>query len=230
MGEARKVIEGGGRFDISIIDARIADGAGEEFARMFREGGEATRSVIVLTSAVKSSKSQVVVGRECQKTCHLIKPAKPSELKKAIASVLACCKKEGRAAQAEAQGLRVLIAETNPINQRLTARALEKRGCVVALAQGGRQAVDTFSAQTFDLILMDLDMPDRSGIEATEAIRKIESQSSRPRRIPIIGMASEEYGSERDLCIEAGIDRCLSKPIQRGELSTIIEEAIRANS
>ena len=116
--------------------------------------------------------------------------------------------------------LRVLVAEDNKVNQRVAARILEKRGHTVLLAETGRQAVDVFQKEPVDLILMDVQMPDMDGIEATRAIRKLAAGVS----TPIVALTAHAMTTDRDLCLSAGMNDYLSKPINPDRLIEAVEK------
>ena len=107
-------------------------------------------------------------------------------------------------------GLRILLAEDNVINQRMVTRILEKQGCTVTVAGTGKEAVSAFDKEQFDLILMDIQMPEMDGLAATQEIRK---QSS-IKKIPIIAMTGHATEEDREKCLEAGMDDYISKPIK----------------
>ena len=125
--------------------------------------------------------------------------------------------------------LRILLAEDNPVNQRLAQRLLEKRGHEVAIVGDGRQAVEAArSAPPFDLILMDVQMPAMDGLEATRVIRQIED----PQRnsVPIVAMTAFAMKGDRDRCLAAGMNAHLAKPIDPMELSATVESFAAARS
>ena len=112
--------------------------------------------------------------------------------------------------------LRILLAEDNKINQLLALRVLQKRGHKVVLANNGEEAVAAFDSQTFDLILMDLHMPEMHGFGATACIREMEKATG--KHIPIIAMTARAMKGDREKCLEAGMDGYVSKPIAIEEL------------
>ena len=112
--------------------------------------------------------------------------------------------------------LRILLAEDNPTNQRLALRLLEKHGHVVTAVENGKQAVKLSAEQDFDLILMDVHMPEMSGIEATRTIRQLELSTR--RHIPIVALTASAMNEDRDVCLAAGMDDYLAKPIKGDEL------------
>jgi PAS domain S-box-containing protein len=127
-----------------------------------------------------------------------------------------------RAATANAEpdnlrSLRILVAEDNPINQALMVSLLGKQGHTVTLAVNGKQAVETVSREPFDAILMDVQMPEMDGLEATMRIRADEAGST--RRLPIIALTAHAMKGDRDRCLAVGMDAYLSKPIDHKELA-----------
>ncbi|MEZ5353525.1 MAG: ATP-binding protein [Bryobacteraceae bacterium] len=116
--------------------------------------------------------------------------------------------------------LRVLVAEDNEVNRRLALRLLEKIGCEITLAANGREAVELWSCQQFDLILMDCQMPELDGFEATAEIRRRESGG---QHIPILALTASALDSDRDECLASGMDDFLTKPIQLDRLRAAIE-------
>jgi signal transduction histidine kinase/ActR/RegA family two-component response regulator len=112
----------------------------------------------------------------------------------------------------DSPGVRVLVAEDNAVNQRLVARMLEKRGYLVTVMGDGQQAVAACEQHSFDVVLMDLQMPVMDGFEATAAIRARENGSG--RRLPIIALTAHAMKGDEELCLRSGMDAYVSKPIQ----------------
>ena len=110
------------------------------------------------------------------------------------------------------QGVRVLLAEDNPINQMVARRILEQWGCIIECVASGRQALEAATTAPFDVVLMDMQMPDMDGLEATAAIRNWEKGSS--AHVPIIALTANVMASDRDRCIGAGMDDYLGKPLR----------------
>jgi two-component system sensor histidine kinase/response regulator len=119
-------------------------------------------------------------------------------------------------------GLRVLVAEDNPINQRVAALLLRRLGCNAAIARDGAQAVAMWSAQCYDVVLMDCQMPELDGYEATAAIRRAESAAG--TRVPIIAMTANAMTGDRERCLRAGMDGYLSKPVTLEHLDEALRE------
>src|SRR4029079_15391766 len=114
------------------------------------------------------------------------------------------------------RALRLLLAEDNPVNQKLALRLLEKRGHSVVVASNGEEALKAIEQHAFDLLLMDVQMPVMDGFEATAAIRARERGSG--SHLPIIAMTAYAMKGDRERCLEAGMDGYVSKPIQPREL------------
>jgi CheY-like chemotaxis protein len=132
---------------------------------------------------------------------------------------------ESRKGNASVERLRILLAEDNRVNQLLVVRLLEARGHQVTVVGDGRAALDAIERQSFDLILMDIQMPEMDGLEATRMLRERErkGQSSIP---PIIAMTAHAMKGDRDKCLEAGMTGYISKPIQPEELFELMEDVV----
>jgi CheY-like chemotaxis protein len=119
---------------------------------------------------------------------------------------------------------RVLLAEDNKVNQILALGLLEKRGYAVAVVGDGRAAVDAIKTDRFDLVFMDIQMPEMDGLEATAAIRAHEQRTG--EHIPIIAMTAHALNGDRERCLAAGMDGYVSKPIRVAELDRAIERVL----
>jgi signal transduction histidine kinase/CheY-like chemotaxis protein len=129
---------------------------------------------------------------------------------------------------AENRSLRILVAEDNPVNRKLACKILEKRGHVVAVAENGREAVEAVQASDFDVVLMDVQMPEMDGLEATRRIRSWEQAAG--RRTMIAAMTANAMADDRDRCLEAGMDSYITKPLQIAQLAKVLREAADAAS
>ncbi|MCK6553185.1 ATP-binding protein [Candidatus Binatia bacterium] len=119
------------------------------------------------------------------------------------------------------RALRLLLAEDNPVNQQLAVRLLERRGHIVVVAANGREALAALEREQFDLVLMDVQMPEVDGLEATAAIRTRETATG--NRIPIVAMTAHAMKGDRDRCLAAGMDEYIAKPVRPAELYAVIE-------
>jgi len=121
-------------------------------------------------------------------------------------------------------GLRVLLAEDNKVNQRVAQRFLERLGHEVTLANDGREAVDHWQRQAFDLVLMDVQMPEMDGFEAVAAIR--EAEQGRATRTPVIALTAHAMSGDRERCLAAGMDGYLTKPMKLAQLVAAIDDVL----
>ncbi|MCH8199871.1 MAG: response regulator [Chloroflexi bacterium] len=123
------------------------------------------------------------------------------------------------------RALRVLLAEDNLVNQRLGAALLERRGHRVVVVPNGREAVAAYESRPFDVILMDAQMPEMDGFEATAAIREREAPGA---HMPIVALTAHAMKGDRERCLEAGMDDYLSKPLEPAKLTEVLAEAARS--
>jgi CheY-like chemotaxis protein len=124
----------------------------------------------------------------------------------------------------ERRGLRILLAEDNAVNQLIASRVLEGRGHHVTICGNGREALEWLARERFDLILMDVQMPEVDGFEAAAAIRTKEAATG--GRIPIIAMTAHALKGDRERCLAAGMDDYVSKPIEPDTLFETIERLL----
>ena len=126
--------------------------------------------------------------------------------------------------------MRILLAEDNEVNQRLTSRLLERMGHRVTIAENGQTAVRLWSEQEFDLVAMDMQMPIMDGLEATEEIRAREKNSG--KHVPIVAMTANAFEEDRERCRRAGMDGYIAKPVSTKaiemEIARVMEAQIRA--
>lgn len=130
---------------------------------------------------------------------------------------------ESQASEENFGSLHILLAEDNPVNRKLAVRQLERWGHSVVAVNNGREAVDQLDRETFDLVLMDISMPEMDGLEATSLIR---ARYSSEARIPIIAMTAHALIGDREMCMRAGVDGYISKPIRSPDLLAAINEVM----
>jgi two-component system, sensor histidine kinase and response regulator len=116
------------------------------------------------------------------------------------------------------------VAEDNTVNQKVIARLLEKRGHSVVLAQNGREALEALEGRPFDIVLMDGQMPEMDGFEATRLIREKEKASG--IHVPIIALTAHAMQGDKERCLAAGMDGYVSKPVKMDDLFSIIENVV----
>jgi PAS domain S-box-containing protein len=188
----------------------------------------AAPTIMMLTSA--GHRGDAVRCKELGVAAYLMKPIRQSELREAIARVLGAREQGGaiplvtRYSLGDARDpnaiLRVLLAEDNAVNQRLATRLLEKRGHRVMVAGNGREALEALAKEQFDLVLMDVQMPEVDGFEATTAIREKEKVTG--AHLPIIALTAHAMKGDRERCLDAGMDGYLAKPIRAQDLDDIL--------
>jgi CheY-like chemotaxis protein/HPt (histidine-containing phosphotransfer) domain-containing protein len=129
--------------------------------------------------------------------------------------------------QAKSRALDILVAEDNPVNQKLAVRLLEKLGHRVHLVENGREAVDAVKARRFDVLLLDVQMPVMGGLAACATIRDWEKAAG-GRRLPIIAMTAHAMQGDRERCLEAGMEGYVSKPIDLAALTATLDAVVPA--
>jgi len=226
LGTLARARETNESFRLVLTDAEMPGMDGFELADEIRRNpGLAEASIMMLTSA--GQRGDAARCREVGLEGYLTKPVGQSELRDAILRVTGS--KRGAAKPAlvtrhslrEEKRLRILLAEDNLVNQKLAARLLEKHGHHVTIAGNGREALEHLEEQGFDLILMDIQMPEMDGFEATAAIRDREKLTA--GHVPIIAMTAHAMQGYRERCLAAGMDGYVSKPIKLQELLGVIE-------
>ncbi len=223
----RVAADAGVSFPLILLDCLMPGMDGFEFIeRLRKEPRLATATIMMLTSA--GHRGDAARCRELGVAAYLTKPISAAELLHAILQVLAgrSAKMETKAAlvtrhSLQHSGLRILLAEDNLVNRTLAKRMLEKEGHAVETAVDGGEAVAKFKVATYDLILMDVQMPEMDGFQATAAIRQIEESSG--RHIPIIALTASALKGDQERCLAAGMDAYVSKPFRLEELLREIE-------
>jgi len=219
----------GASFQIVLTDCHMPNIDGFQFVKRLRSDPKTeSLKVIMLTSGVVPSSR--LRCEELGISDLLMKPVKPSELLNAMLTVLGDSVESTESTGIDDQTgpqverLSVLLAEDNLVNQMLALRMLEKQGHTVEVANNGREALDKVSTQSFDLILMDVQMPIMDGYEATEAIRKQEQQSG--KRVPIIALTAHAMKGDKEKCLESGMDDYIAKPFRQKEFATVVHRVM----
>src|ERR1039457_2678666 len=188
-------------------------------------------TVMMLTSSGHSG--DVARCRELGIAAYLTKPIMQAQLLDAVRAALGTkaaadkpCPAAGPAPRQTNPGLRVLLAEDNAVNQKLASRLLERRGHTVAVATNGRQALEMLDTQGFDLVVMDVSMPEMDGFEAAAAIRAREESTG--AHIPILAMTAHAMKGDREKCLGAGMDGYVAKPVQAAQLFAAIDSVTAA--
>jgi PAS domain S-box-containing protein len=222
--------EAGEPYKLIIVDLLMPKMGGFELVERIRRRQElSTATIMMLTSSGR--RGDAARCRELGVAAYLMKPIRPLELREAVARVLDASNQEGAVAmvtryslvdvRAPGSPLRVLLAEDNAVNQRLATRLLEKRGHRVVVASNGRQALDALEKESFDLVLMDVQMPEMDGFEATAAIR--EKEKAGGLHLPVIALTAHAMKGDRERCLAVGMDGYLAKPIRQQELDDLLQ-------
>lgn len=210
-------------FSLVLTDVNMPVTDGFKFCEQLREDARfRDLKVIMLTSAGRPGDADR--RRQLDVADHILKPVKQSELFDSIVTVLQVNQVEDAdfddpsgSHQQPIIGLNVLLAEDNLVNQKLAIGLLKKQGHKTTLAVNGREAVREYREQQFDVVLMDVQMPEMDGLAATAAIREFESESG--RHTPIVAMTAHAMKGDRERCLQAGMDEYLSKPIRGRQIA-----------
>ncbi|MGA7525126.1 MAG: response regulator [Acidobacteriaceae bacterium] len=220
--------EKGSPFQLVLTDMHMPKMDGFELIERIRdEDGTRAATIVMLTSG--GHRGDAARCEALGVAAYLLKPIRQAELREAIARVLGAMA-ENRSAHIMTREsleigpritLRVLLAEDNEVNQKLARRLLEKRGHQVVVVRNGLEALDAVRREPFDLVLMDVHMPEMDGIEATQLLRAEERETNRHQAI--VAMTALVMKGDRERCLEAGMDGYLPKPIRSQELDQVLE-------
>jgi PAS domain S-box-containing protein len=216
-------------FSLALVDFQMPEMDGLVLGRRIKaDPALSGMKLVMLTSlGVRGHREQ---ARDAGFDDYLVKPVRLSHLYDCLVTVMAGAEPPARSAalpapsserepQFLAPGPRVLLAEDNLINQALTVRLLQKLGCHVDVVGNGRQAVAAAAQGQYALVLMDCEMPEMDGFEATAAIRQNESGA---RHVPIIALTASAMQGDREACLAAGMDDYLSKPMRPSDLEAML--------
>jgi CheY-like chemotaxis protein/HPt (histidine-containing phosphotransfer) domain-containing protein len=231
LAELHRAAAAGTPFPLVLLDCHMPGMDGLALARQIRQRPELVGATVLMLL----SSDPLSVSAECRElgiATSLTKPIKQSDLLEAILRALGippAVAEETPPAPPRVDGagrrLRVLLAEDNAVNQQLATHLLEARGHQVVAAGNGREALEQLrSALPFDVVLMDVQMPEMDGFEATAAIREREKGTG--RRLPIIALTAHALKGDRERCLAAGMDGYLAKPLRSAELFQALQEVV----
>ena len=218
------------RFDLLLIDADLVGSDGFALVEQLQKM-DSFDSGIVMLLTTGDHRQRIERCEELRIDAYLTKPVKPSELREAIAVVHEKTDPSDFAANQIAHeqpfpALNILLTDDSLVNQKVATGLLERGGHRVSIANNGREALAATKSTVFDLVLMDIQMPELDGFEATQAIRTRER--TRAEHVPIVAMTAHAMKSDRDACLAAGMDGYIAKPIRARELyqtiATVLEE------
>jgi two-component system sensor histidine kinase/response regulator len=223
----------GEQYALIVCDLLMPNMDGFGFVERVREKPElSTAKIILLTS--EEQRGDATRSAQLGISAYLTKPVRRSELLEVISRLLD--KPESTPSQTlltrqsiaeggkPAASLRILVAEDNAVNQMLVTRLLQKRGHCVMVVGNGREALGALVQGTYDLILMDMQMPEMDGFEATSELRRREKQTG--RHLPVIALTAHAMKGDRERCLDAGMDGYLAKPIRAQALYELLENYI----
>jgi PAS domain S-box-containing protein len=234
--ELRRAASIGEPYPVVLLDSQMPEMDGFALAEQIRTQPELVGATIMMLVS-SDRQGSVERCREAGISACLMKPLKQSELLNTILDLLST--KERRPARAPGEPseaavasvterrLRILLAEDNTVNQRLAVRILEKRGHSVVVACNGKEALAVLEREPFDLVLMDLEMPEMGGFEATAILRQRERGTD--RHIPVLALTAHAMKGDRERCLRGGMDGYVAKPIQARELYLAIAELLPAS-
>ena len=220
--------------DLVLIDLQVPGENMWDLAARLRANTAWKNTRIILMPSV-GIPGDLALCRDLKVDGYLSKPWSLDDLTGVVRTVLSPREGEGEAPPVvtryllrEGQRvLRILLAEDNRVNQKLATRLLEREGHSVVLATDGREAVALWQKEAFDLVLMDVQMPEMDGLQATRRIRELEAGSS--GHTPIVAMTANAMKGDEEACLEAGMDAYLSKPIQRDRFSALLERMVQGD-
>ncbi len=212
-------------FRLLLVDAKMPDVDGFELAEQIRRDPTLAGAAVVM---LLSSRGRLQDAERCRRMGlgHITKPIEPSALLDAIMSTLHLNRPPVQHPAPDAPPpvdrppLRVLVAEDNATNQLVAAGLLRREGHHVTVVENGRLAVERVARAPFDLVLMDVQMPEMGGFEATAAIRAAEVGTG--RRLPIVATTANAMIGDREACLAVGMDDYLAKPLRRAELLRVV--------
>lgn len=224
--EALELLKKHGPFDFAVLDFHLPEMDGVQLASEIRRLPQCEKlPLVMLSSGVNGIACK---GQEDLFAAYLSKPIKPRKLIDTLACILSGQTTAALAVIpcsdrtfADRAPLRILLAEDNLINQKLAVKMLERIGYCPDIAGNGLEVLAALRRQPYDLVLMDVQMPEMDGVEATRRIRQEWPGDSGPR---IVAITANAFKSDREQCLAAGMDGYVTKPIQFRELQALLEQ------
>jgi len=225
----RQTHDKGSPYQLVISDKNMPGMDGFELVEKIRKSPEYAGIPILILNSDRGM-DDIRRGQELGVSDLLVKPVRRSRLYDSIVNALTkkapakAVKRRGIKSALKGKALRILVAEDNLINQKLAVKILEKQGWQPVVANNGKEAVELYEKEGFDLILMDVQMPEMDGLEATGKIRKIEGSAG--GHVPIIALTANAFEEDKKRCLAAGMDAYSTKPIKIAELFAVIEDVL----
>ena len=230
-------------YEIAILDMQMPEMDGMELANFIKEDPDVSGTRMVMLTSM-GQRSDGVRAQDAGILAYLMKPIRQSELYNCLITITGSTLGEGDTPEPSSRPLitrhnlrevanhgrsRLLVAEDNPVNQKVTMRMLEKLGYKADLAANGLEALEAITENHYDAVLMDCQMPEMDGYEATVEIRRRERATngdSTPGHVPVIAMTANALQGDRERALESGMDDYISKPVKPASLAEILERWI----
>jgi len=226
----RRATEAGQPYRLVLADDDVPQDGGFALVEAIQHDTDLRCPIVMMLTSGNRPKA-ITRCRELGVSARLLKPIGPSELYNTLVDTLGVAgaetaRRQTRSARSADRlpPLRVLLAEDSHVNQVLAVRLLEKAGHRVVAVNSGREAVAAVRSQPFDLVLMDVEMPEMDGLEATRAIRAAERDSG--AHVPIVALTARAMKGDREQCLAVGVDGYVAKPIRAAQLFQAIEETL----
>jgi PAS domain S-box-containing protein len=223
-------------FDLAILDQMMPGMSGEDLGRAVKENPALRDTLLVMLTSV-GVRGDAINVKKIGFSAYLIRPIKQAQLLDCLLAVFGAKPLQGGSpvtgeffvtrhtlAEARKRRIRILVAEDNAVNQKLAIRLIEKFGARADAVGNGEEAVKAVEELSYDLVLMDVQMPEMDGLEATRVIRRKEEEHG--GHLPIVAMTAHAMKGDRERCLLAGMDDYISKPIEPQELLAAIEKSI----
>ncbi|NSW86488.1 MAG: PAS domain S-box protein [Syntrophobacteraceae bacterium] len=227
MEELRSAVRSDDPYKIAVLDMQMPDIDGDTLGRMIKEDPELADTLLVMMTSV-GIKSEAAHFKDSGFSALMTKPVKLAHLRKCLAGILAQEQTETprrlslfprpRLAKDSKPGVRILLVEDNIINQKVAQRILERIGYQADTVANGLEAIKALETIAYDLVLMDVQMPEMDGYEATRRIRTVPSTVKNPG-VPILAMTAHALKGDREKCLDAGMDDYITKPVNPEELA-----------
>ena len=235
----KRAVAEGNPFDLVILDHHMPEVDGLQLAEMIRTDRNIPRPTLVLLTSRGERLPQSELITHGLAACEL-KPLHPDKLRGTLARILAATRHangtsarpaaEPKTAPAQSVNATILVAEDNPVNQKVTLLQLRSLGYAADLVTNGREAIDAIRRKSYELVLMDAQMPEMDGMEATRKIRAAQNAGDKqmPATLRIVAMTANAMAGDREACLSAGMDDYLAKPVKPDALRDILSRYLPA--
>ncbi|MFN0009195.1 MAG: response regulator [Planctomycetota bacterium] len=222
-----RAAEGGDAYDLALVDIRMPRMGGFELAAHVRDASMRTALVMMTAAGIRGDAARC---RELGVAGYVMKPIEASSLLGTLRAVLGGEQRGERALVTRhdvaeiVRPLRVLLVDDDAVHRMLAKRTFERAGHAAVEVASGQDAIDSLRSEGFDLVCMDVQMPQMDGFETTRRIRELERETM--RRVPILAWSARTGADHEKRCLDSDMDGCLSKPIQAGALFALVQEIL----